>query len=243
MAATDARDARTERRLRVGIRLVFYPLCLGLIALAWAHYHRGSDTRAHQQSVSWVGVTQQGEVARAVTVDGVLTFLKTRIVTRCLNGETWTLRLIMLAGEFTRTGDVVSGQQGPTATTSDQGERVLIVTRVRAQMRNNLIGTIASEVTRSPGQRSVRCSSYKLNYTLRRTTDSASGATTQPLVRQQIVGRSALDPDPRPLGVLQLGYIARFLLRYVSEWMCRILMSICTAAAWRRGCFASACRC
>jgi hypothetical protein len=42
-------------------------------------------------------------------------------------------------------------------------------------MYYNPIGTITSDITRSPGPRSVFCSSYKLTYTLRRTTSHALG--------------------------------------------------------------------
>lgn len=102
MGETDDHDARIERRLRLGIRLVFYPLCLGLIALAWTHHQRGPATQAqappHQTGATWVfGTTEQGQQVQAAIVDGVLASFETRVVTHCLDGTTWTLRLTMSA--------------------------------------------------------------------------------------------------------------------------------------------------
>jgi hypothetical protein len=96
-------------------------------------------------------------------------------VTHCLDGTDWTLRLTMSDGEFKQTGDVMTGQQGPNMTISDQGEAVLVTTRVRAEMHHEILGTIASDVTRRPGSGSVLCSSYELTYALRGTTDSLRG--------------------------------------------------------------------
>jgi hypothetical protein len=177
--AADEHDVRIERRLRLGIRLVFYPLCLGLIALTWSHHRRGSATQAlaqpQQRDASWVGATEQGEMVQAGTVDGVFSYFQTRVVTHCLDGTTWTLRLIMSGGEFRRTGGVMAGRQGPSMTISDQAEPVLVTTRVRVGMHHETIGTIASDVTRRPGPGRVLCSSYELTYTLRRATDPLRG--------------------------------------------------------------------
>ncbi len=170
MAVTDARDASIERRLRLGIRLVLYPLCLGLIALAWIH-HRGPTSHGPPPPASWVGVTEQDEPVRVVTVDGVLTFLQTRIVTYCPNGVTWVLSLTMSGGAFKQIGDVVSGRQGPSRSLSDEHEPVVIASRMQARFGPRPRGTIRSEVTRNPGPRSVHCSSPELHYTLQHPTD------------------------------------------------------------------------
>jgi hypothetical protein len=178
MAVSNNQDARLERRLRLALRLVLYPLAIGLIVLAWQRTHpktaafvptpQAQPTQGQPLVERWVGGTGQGQPVRAVTVDGVLTFLETRIVTHCLDGSPWTLRLTMFASEFRRTGDIVNGRQGPALTTSDQGEPVRVATRVRTKMYHNPVGTILSKVTRSPGPRSVLCSSGELDYTLSR---------------------------------------------------------------------------
>jgi hypothetical protein len=171
MAMSHSQAARLERRLRLGIRLVFYPLCLGLIALAWSRYHRSSPTMRILPALVWTGATKQGLPVRAVTVGGVLTSLHANVVTHCLNGSTFTLRpLHMTSAQFKQTGDIINGRQGPALTTSDEGEPVLIATRMRARMDDQPHGTILAEVTLSPGPRSVQCSSDELDYTLRRET-------------------------------------------------------------------------
>jgi hypothetical protein len=170
MAATDAQDAqdvRTERRLRLGIRLVFYPLCLGLIALAWTHY-RGPATHVPPPIVSWIGATEQGYPVRALTFDGVLISVRTRTVTSCLDGSSFFVRLYMTSKDFKRTGDIIIGRQGPMPETSNQGEPVLIANRMRVRMGDQPRGTILSEVTRSPGSHSVQCRSQEMSYTLNR---------------------------------------------------------------------------
>lgn len=176
MAEPKRQDLRLERQLRLGIRLVFYPLAIGLIALAWQRTHpktvsfspvtRGPASLV-QPFKAWVGVTGQGHPVWAETVDGVLTSLTTSIVTHCRDGSTWTLRLTMFAGRFTRAGDIVNGRQGPARGTSDQGEPVRVTTRVRTKM-SYPVGTIVSEVTRSPGPHSVHCRSYEVDYALNR---------------------------------------------------------------------------
>jgi hypothetical protein len=180
MAAPGDQSVRLERRLRLALRLVLYPLAIGLIVLAWQHKHpqtvaHGPTTQVQPPVVRWVGSTGQGQPVRAVTIDGVLTFLETRVVTHCLDGSPWTLRLTMFAGEFQRTGNIIDGRQGPRLTTSDQGEPVRVATRVRTKMYHNPVGTIFSEVTRRPGPRSVYCSSYELDYALSRATDRRLG--------------------------------------------------------------------
>ena len=193
MAATDAKTRSIERRLRLGIRLVLYPLCLGFIALAWTH-QRGPTTREQPPPVLWVGATEQGEPVRVVTVDGVLISFRTRIVTHCLNGATWVLSLTMSADAFRQTGNVVSGQQGPNLRTSEQREPVVISSRMRARIDSRPRGTIHSDVTRNPGPRSVQCSSPELHYALHRSTDRQPG--NNEMLHPVLDGRRTLT-DPR----------------------------------------------
>jgi hypothetical protein len=105
-----------------------------------------------------------------VTVDGVVTWLTTRVTTHCTDGSTWTLRLTMPSDSFQQTGEVVSGRQGPTATVSDQREPVVVATRLHAVMGERPTGTIASEVTRRPGSKALYCNSYNVAYVLHRPT-------------------------------------------------------------------------
>lgn len=81
----------------------------------------------------------------------------------------------MSDGEFQQVGDVVTGQQGPNMTISDQGELVLITTRLRAEMGRETTGTIVSDITRRPGPDNVQCNSYELTYKLHRATDPLRG--------------------------------------------------------------------
>ena len=169
-------DVRLERRLRLALRLVLYPLAIGLIVLTWQRTHPKTvafvpTPQAQPPAERWVGATGQGQSVWGVTIDGVLTFLETRVVTHCLDGSIWTLRLSLASADLQQSGDIVSSGQGPTLTTSDQGEPVIIAFRMRSWMDDQRLGTLLSEVTRNPGPRGTQCSAYGVNYRLSRAAD------------------------------------------------------------------------
>ena len=56
--------AGLNRRLGIAVRLVLYPMAIGLIVIAWRHYH-GDPPVAHP--LRWSGVTSQGQAIRAAT--------------------------------------------------------------------------------------------------------------------------------------------------------------------------------
>src|SRR5690242_2566085 len=86
----DAIDPRIGRRYRIAVRLLLYPLALGLIVVAWHHRPGGSEARASDY-VAWSGVTAQGQDIRVSTADGVITSLSTHVAEPCSDGSTFTL--------------------------------------------------------------------------------------------------------------------------------------------------------
>jgi hypothetical protein len=185
MAMSDGQDARLERRLRLALRLVLYPLAIGLIVLTWQRTHpktaelspitQAQPTRVRPPAVRWIGATEQGQPVQAATVDGVLTYLQTRVVTHCSDGSTWTLWLSLTSADLQQSGETVSSGQRPLLTTSNQGEPVVISFRLRSRMDGQRVGAILSEVTRNPGHHSTQCSAYGVKYRLSRAADRRSG--------------------------------------------------------------------
>src|SRR5919201_4049854 len=109
--AIDQRDALLERRIRLGIRLVFYPVAIVLIVLAW---HQRQSSPAHAHPVSWRGVTAQGRPIRAVTSGGVLTSVDTEVPERCVDGSVFTLHMHLGGRNFAQQGkNVTAAFRGP----------------------------------------------------------------------------------------------------------------------------------
>jgi hypothetical protein len=129
--------------MRIALRLVLYPMALGLIALAWQHYHGSSAPADPIHADGWAGLTDQGETVRAVSSHGVLEILDTGVMERCTDGSVFT-RLVRLRGR----------QDG-------RGRRLV---RVSATTGAHPHGTIVAQETR--GAR--RCYSGPVGFTLHR---------------------------------------------------------------------------
>jgi hypothetical protein len=156
------------RRAGVIVRLVLYPMALGLIALAWHEYH-GSDTRKGHvyDVVRWSGVTSQGQAIRARTSDGVLTGLLTRVEERCRNGRTFHFGWAPGQYRFAQHGESVRGRQaGPGRTTA--GDPFTAKTTLWAQLGDRPHGGISAHLTWSNGGQKVPCASDEVTFSLRR---------------------------------------------------------------------------
>src|SRR4051794_30356031 len=105
----DLTPQRRARKFRLAVRLVFYPLAVGLIAIAWHHYH-GDSARA-VPIVRWQGLTSQKEPIAATTQAGVLTFLDTRVIEACSDGSAIRFHWYPVQHRFVQNGEAVHGRQ------------------------------------------------------------------------------------------------------------------------------------
>jgi hypothetical protein len=168
MEEASPRDVRTERLLRIAVRLVFYPCAVGLIALAW-HQHHGGPANARQRGVErWRGVTSQGLVLRASTQKGMLVFLDVVLRAPCSDGSLWTFHWTPGPNRFTQIGTDLRGRAGPEPNVSYSGEAAVVDTQVRAQMGAQPRGTLLTEAHR--GHRGVFCSSGRVTFALHHAT-------------------------------------------------------------------------
>src|SRR3954447_22741514 len=91
--ASSPGDERRARRFRIVVRLVFYPMALGLIALAWQQYHGDASSQGHVFRIgNWSGLTSQGQGIRARTGDELLTSLRTQVMEQCSDGSRFAAR-------------------------------------------------------------------------------------------------------------------------------------------------------
>jgi hypothetical protein len=113
MAVSDGQSVRLERRLRLALRLVLYPLAIGLMVLAWQRTHPQTVAHVHgpPPPVHWLGQTSQHQTIRAVTALGRLQALRTSIVMPCDDGSSAGLRVVMTAQNLVRRGDRFEGSQ------------------------------------------------------------------------------------------------------------------------------------
>jgi hypothetical protein len=166
---SDPGDERLERRLRLGIRLVFYPLALGLIAFAWHARHRSEAPARALHLLAWSGRTAQGQRIQAVIGDdGRLASLFTRIKERCSDGSTFTVHWSINQSQFAQDGDAVNGRQGPIAGTDYDGKPVVFDTRIQGRMGAHPQGTLTGHVTWTPARGTLTCRSGPVTFTLRR---------------------------------------------------------------------------
>ena len=111
--AADPEDERRARRLGIRVRVVFYPLALGLIVLAWQHYHGGDAPQAYPLPVvEWNGVTSQNRPIHATSIKGgVVRSLFTTVQERCDDGSFFTFNWFSAQRHFLQRGDSMSGRE------------------------------------------------------------------------------------------------------------------------------------
>jgi hypothetical protein len=139
--AFDRRAERLARRVRLGIRLVFYPAALVLIVVAWQHYHGNSASGHTTKIAGWSGVTSQGERISAITGDARLVYLDTYLAERCADGSSVTFHWMPGEGRFVQHGATVQGRT--LAVSRDQsGARVQYDNRLAVRLDGDRRGTV-----------------------------------------------------------------------------------------------------
>jgi hypothetical protein len=169
----DARDLLLARRLKLGVRLVIYPLLLGLLAVAWhARSAHGEDGRTPVRAHGWQG-TAPGLVgpAKAVTSEGRLRSLTGTIVLPCGDGSTFTLAWAFRRSLVQNGTAVVADREVPDDRAEDGGA-MSTVTHLEASVGDTAIRASLSTTviwTRADSGRVVRCEGAPLAFTLSRT--------------------------------------------------------------------------
>jgi hypothetical protein len=167
--ALDPRDVRLERRLRIGLRLVLYPLALGLIALVWQYSHRDPPEPAAIQVVHvvhWAGVTDQGQTIRGTSSAGRFRSLGTAVLQDCSNQSPLTFRWFSGPQHFQQSGRAVRGRQAGTGRL-DSGGPIKFDVRVRAQMGSDVHGTLNATTRWKTRHGAVVCDSGPVTFKLR----------------------------------------------------------------------------
>jgi hypothetical protein len=165
--AVERENERRARRIRLVVRLVFYPMALGLIVLAWQQYH-GDVSRGHVFRMGhWSGVTSQGQEIRARTADEFVAFLSTQVLEPCSNGAVFTVRWRAGQHRFVQHGDDLRGRAtGPGR--DDSGRLGEYDTQLWGHMGAHPRGTIRGRVTWRATDGLVSCDSGPVTYELHR---------------------------------------------------------------------------
>ncbi len=144
MAEPHNQSVRLERRLRLALRLVLYPLAIGLIVLAWQRTH--SQTVAHDlpRPVRWRGQTSQHQAISMATAFGRLTNLRTFVLMGCTDGSSVGFDIVMRAQDLARHGDRFRGSQQAKVLTDSTGRTMTVRAWVRASATGNVNGTLTA---------------------------------------------------------------------------------------------------
>jgi hypothetical protein len=110
--AFDPAVERRARRLGIGVRLVLYPMALGLIVLAWQHYHGDPSQAEATNVVNWRGLTRQSQAVQAGIRERRLMFLDTNVLERCSDGSVFTLHWYPGQHRFVQHGEYLYGHHG-----------------------------------------------------------------------------------------------------------------------------------
>jgi hypothetical protein len=166
MAPTsETREHKRARRLRIGVRLVLYPLAFGLAALAWHYQHSASAQYDAAGSVQWQGLTSQGEPIQATANGVVLSFLHTHLLERCTNG--WTFDQESRQGYFIQFGETVRREQTYPAR-SNSNDRTVVNISLDGRMGTHPTGAFRAETKVTTTYGVVRCKSGPVTFTLTR---------------------------------------------------------------------------
>jgi hypothetical protein len=163
--ALNPRDAQLARRIRVGARLIFYPVALLMIFAGWHLIH---DAKPAHLGVRWSGTTSQGQAIHAwIDQTGALTHVDTHILESCSDGSKFTMHWRPAQRRFVQQGQVVKGYHAESLATvngtPDMGE-----TSFAAKLGANPSGAIQAgdALTRDNG--TVLCNSGPVTFTLSR---------------------------------------------------------------------------
>jgi hypothetical protein len=159
-----------QRSMRIAVRLVLYPMALGLILLAWREYHGGSapaDPPALPGQAGWEGVTSQGQAVKAIAVNGRIDLLDTTVVEGCNDGSRFTFHWVSFQHDLVQRGDAVRRHQAGSGR-SNTGRPFAFDNRVRLELGAPGHGTVRMKATLSGARGPVRCGAGPVAFTLRR---------------------------------------------------------------------------
>jgi hypothetical protein len=180
MDAADDRDLVLARRLKLGVRLVVYPLLLGLVALVWHVRHadgaqeprrRGPISRpvtSYPRYESWVGDTGRSWVVSASSTDASLSRLAAPVALRCDDGDPFTFRLEIWFADGERRADAVEATRAEAGVHADDGSPMAYTARVDAHLGGLPAGHLAVTVLWDRPQGRTRCVSGPVAFALRR---------------------------------------------------------------------------
>jgi hypothetical protein len=171
-AATDA-ELRLARRLKLGVRLVVYPLLLVLIGVAWhARQARGAQDDTQPAAAAapkvanrhWTGRTQPGArvpvSALGWTADGAIWSLGMAITLPCRDGTTFVLRQTLGPEDFATSGSGARAVVDPSHGRADDGGAMTSAATVDVTTAEDRVGVSVDawvNWTRGDTGRVVRC--------------------------------------------------------------------------------------
>jgi hypothetical protein len=166
--ALDTRNVRRERRLGIAVRLVLYPMALGLIVLAWRHYHGEPGRSAPVHLTLWKGVTSQRQpISLATTDDGRVTSVAVHLLERCDRGSIYNQGWTPGLPHLVQHGEDVRGHQGGMGRTYS-GLPVMFDARLWARMGARPHGTMRAQVTWTADHLTESCRSGPVTFALQR---------------------------------------------------------------------------
>jgi|SRR3954447_8350776 hypothetical protein len=163
--ALNRRDAELARRIRLGARLVFYPLVLLMVLGGWHFLH---NAKAQPLGAKWSGTTSQGQAIHAwIDQTGLLTHVDTHILESCSDGSRFTMHWRPAQRRFVQHGQGVRGYHAESLPTKsgkpDIGETTFVAT-----LGASPSGAIHAGDALTTDHGTVLCNSGPVSFSLRR---------------------------------------------------------------------------
>ena len=168
MAVSDRQSVRLERRLRLALRLVIYPLAIGLIVLAWQRTHSQTAAFGLRPLAHWQGQTSQHQAIRLVTDIEDLRALRTSVVMRCTDGSSAKFDIVMTAQYLGPRGDPLGGIQPPRVLKDSRGRAMTVRAWVKTNAGGDPKGTLTATAVSIDGQ--VKCEVLRVGFASQPTT-------------------------------------------------------------------------
>jgi hypothetical protein len=165
--APDRRAERLARRVRFAVRLVFYPLALALIVVAWQRYHGDAASGHGTEIAGWQGTTSQGERIGATTGDARLVYLDTHLRERCSDGSSFSFHWVPGEARFVQRGADVHGRTS-VAGRSTSGELIEWDNQLWARLGDHPRGSLRAQLVFPNRPGGVRCDSGPVSFALER---------------------------------------------------------------------------
>jgi hypothetical protein len=165
--ALDRRAERLARRVRLAVRLVFYPAALVLIVVAWQHYHGNAASGHATDIVGWQGTTSQGERILATTGDARLVYFDTYLRERCSDGSQFTFHWMPGEARFVQHGATVHGQTAEVGRAAS-GELIEYDNQLSVRLGDRPSGTVRARLGYPNRAGGVHCDSGTVSFALTR---------------------------------------------------------------------------